>query len=147
VDGRHESRQPNEAIAAARAAFVAALRRGDAKAAATLYTDDATLLPPTAELIQGREAIEGFWRVGLDAGVAEIELETLELGREDGLAYEIGRYALRLQPVDEGAVVDRGKYVLVHERQADGRWRRAVEMFNPDAPPVRAGGRPKEGSR
>jgi hypothetical protein len=35
--------------------------------------------------------------------------------------------------------------VLVHERQADGSWRWAVEMFNSDVPPARLGGHQKEG--
>src|SRR5687767_14545333 len=116
-------------IAETSAAFVAALRDGDAKAACAVYADDARLLAPSAELMLGREAIESFWRAGLEAGISEVELETLELERHDGLAYEIGRYALWLRPPNDAAVVDRGKYVLVHERQQDGSWRRAVEMF------------------
>jgi uncharacterized protein (TIGR02246 family) len=121
-------------IAETSAAFVAALNEGDAKAACAVYADDARLLAPSAELMHGREAIEAFWRAGLEAGVAEVELETLELERHDGMAYEIGRYALWLRPLNDAAVVDRGRYVLVHERQQDGSWRRAVEMFNPDGP-------------
>jgi hypothetical protein len=101
--------------------------------------------PPPAELIEGREAIEAFWQAGLEAGVSEVEFEALELERQDGLAYEIGRYSLRLEPADGGTVVDRGKYVLVHERQEDGSWQWAVEMFNPEAPPARADGRSKRG--
>ena len=124
------------AIAETRAAFVAALNLGDATAASAVYADDARLLAPSAELMQGRDAIEAFWRAGVAAGVSEVELETLSLERRDGHAYEIGRYALRLQPGGEAAVVDRGKYVLVHELQIDGRWRWVVEMFNPDGPPA-----------
>jgi uncharacterized protein (TIGR02246 family) len=119
-----------------RTTFIAALRSGDAAAASALYADDARLIAPSAELIRGRAAIEAFWRAGLDTGVSEVELESLELGIKDGLAYEIGRYALTLEPADGGQVVDRGKYLLVHERQEDGVWRWAVEMFNPDAGPA-----------
>jgi ketosteroid isomerase-like protein len=28
-----------------------------------------------------------------------------------------------------------GRYLLVHRREADGSWRRAVETFNPDGDP------------
>lgn len=116
-----------------RAAFVSALRHGDAKAASALYADDAMLLPPSAELLHGREAIEAYWKTGVEAGISDVELEALELGRQEGIAYEVGRYVLRLQPADGEPVVDRGKYVLVHKRGTDGAWRRAVEMFSPDA--------------
>lgn len=95
---------------------------------------------------RGREAIAAFWQAGLDSGVAAVELETFEVERDGGHAYEIGRYALRLDGDDGAALVDRGKYVLVHARQEDGSWRRAVEMFNPDTPPVPAG-RQEEGRR
>jgi uncharacterized protein (TIGR02246 family) len=134
----------DEALADSRAAFVAALTDGDAKAASAVYADDARLLAPAAELLQGREAIEAFWSAGLDAGVSGVELEALEVERDGRFAYEIGRYALRLKLAEGGTVVDRGKYVLVHERQEDGSWRWAVEMFNPDVPPATTDGRRNE---
>lgn len=146
-----ERRQPSshldEAIAETRAAFVAALQEGDAKAACSVYAEEARLLPPSAELLRGRDAIEAFWKAGLAAGITEVELEAVEVERDSRLAYEIGRYSLRLKPRDGGSVVDRGKYVLVHERQKDGAWRWAVEMFNPETPPARAGGQSNERRR
>jgi uncharacterized protein (TIGR02246 family) len=119
-------------ISATRSTFVEALERGDAEAAAAVYSDDARLLAPSAELLEGRAAICAFWRAGLDAGVSHVELDPVQLERVDGLAYEIGRYALLLEPPGGATVVDRGKYVLVHALQRDGSWRRAVEMFSPD---------------
>lgn len=137
----------DDAIAETRAAFVAALQEGDAKAACSVYADEASLLPPSAELLRGRDAIEAFWKAGLDAGITEVELEAVEVERDGRLAYEIGRYALRLNPADGTTVVDRGKYLLVHERQQDGAWLWAVEMFNPETPPARTGGQSKERRR
>jgi ketosteroid isomerase-like protein len=128
----------DDAIAGTRAGFVAALMRGDAAAASVAYADDARLLPPSAELIQGREAIKAFWEAGLEAGISAVELETLKLEATGAFAYEIGRYVLRLDPHDGAPVIDRGKYVLVHARQEDGSWRWVVEMFNPDTPPTAA---------
>jgi ketosteroid isomerase-like protein len=125
--------QPDGVIGNARDAFVGALECGDAKAASASYTRDARLLAPSAELFRGRDAIECFWKAGLDTGISGVELETLELVRRNGFAYEIGRYALGVRPVDGIPVVDRGKYVRVLEQQGDGSWLWAVEMFNPDA--------------
>ncbi|MFN2471305.1 MAG: DUF4440 domain-containing protein [Gaiellaceae bacterium] len=136
-----------EGIARARAAFAAALERGDAVAVSAAYTHDATLLPPSAEVMEGRDAIASFWQAGIDVGIADVELHAMALGRQNGLAYEVGLYALRLHAPDGGAVLDRGKYVVVHEHQPDGTWRKTVEMFNPDAPPARTDGRAQEGTR
>jgi uncharacterized protein (TIGR02246 family) len=137
METRHEDRLLDEVIAETRAAFVAALTSGDANAASTVYADDAKMLAPSAELLRGREAIEAFWNAGVEAGLSAVELDLLELERDDGLAYEIGRYTLTVDAAGEG-VIDRGKYVLVHRRQADGTWLRAVEMFSPDTPPARS---------
>jgi uncharacterized protein (TIGR02246 family) len=134
MDGHVRSGDHDDAIGASRAAFAAALRGGDAAAAAAVYSDDASLLPPSADRLKGRDAIAAFWRAGVEAGISDVELQALELERVDGFAYEIGRYALRLQPLEGGPIVDRGSYVLVHARQPDGSWRRAVEMFSPDGP-------------
>jgi uncharacterized protein (TIGR02246 family) len=136
------SRNAEIAIAEARAAFVAALSDGDTTAVARMYADDARLVAPSAELVEGREAIEAFWRAGLEVGVRELELDAIDLDRTGCVAYEVGTYVLRVES-EGGPVVDSGKYVLVHKRQHDGAWLRAVETFNPDAPPVTAGGRGK----
>lgn len=142
---RGEGRPADGLIAEARTAFLAALRRGDAEAASTVYTDGARLLAPSAELFEGRAAIAAFWGAGLEAGICGVEVEALELERNGNVAYEIGRYALRVEPQEGSTVVDRGKYVLVHERQGDGSWLRAGETFNPDAPPASSGGLTTEG--
>lgn len=133
MDVRHRQVDlPEGAIGKTRDEFVGGLRRGDAKAASAAYAPEARLLAPSSELLRGRDAIEQFWRAGLDSGISEVELVTLELVRLNGLAYEIGRYGLRLRPADGVPVTDRGMYLHVHARQPDGSWLRAVEMFNPD---------------
>ena len=133
-----EPQAPEDAIAAARLAFIAALRRGDAIAASGAYTNDARLLAPSAELLAGRASIARFWQAGIDSGVDSIELHALDLEIEPGgeTACEIGRYLLRLTAPSGEAVVDRGRYLLLYRREADGTWRRAAETFNPgDVPP------------
>jgi len=114
-----------------RAAFARAVRSGDARSASFVYADSARLLAPSAELIKGREAIESFWRAGLAAGVSDVEQVALELEGRGCVAYEIGSYAFHLRSSEGEPVVDRGKYLLVHERQPDGSWLRVVETFNP----------------
>jgi uncharacterized protein (TIGR02246 family) len=128
----YPDRRLEQAFARSRATFVTALEAGDPATAASVYAEDARLLPPSSATMKGREAIEAFWQTGVEAGVSQVELEALELESRTGLAYEIGRYALHLH-ADGSTVVDRGKYLLVLAQQEDGTWRRAVEMFNPDS--------------
>ena len=110
--------------------LVAAVGRGDAAAAAELYEDAAWLLAPSAELISGRSEIEAYWRAGVAVGVDRVELRPDDVRVVDGVAIEVGRYVLALGA--DGAATDTGKYAVIHRRQDDGTWRRAVDVFNPD---------------
>ncbi len=120
----------------ATAKLVSAVASGDAIAAGALYTADAKLLAPASPLVAGRGQIEMYWRTGIALGITQIELEVLvlEIAPAEPVALEVGRYALGVEAGDRGHIVYRGKYVGLHRRQADGSWRRAVDVFNPDQP-------------
>ncbi len=128
-DGLERSRR------AATRRFGAAIRGGDPAAASAAYAVDARLLAPSADLIEGRDRIESFWRAGLDAGIRAVLRTPTRIDGHGSFAFEIGRYAIRLRPQDGGSVVDRGAYLLVHERDANGSWAWSLEMFTPDGSP------------
>ena len=107
--------------------FAAALGRGDAVAAAQLYADDGKLLTAAAELICGRSDIEAYWREGIAFGLTQVELRETDVQVVGELAIEIGRYVLALADASE-----RGKYLVLHRREADGAWRRVVDVYNPE---------------
>ena len=68
-----------QAIEAAVARYVTATNEGDSEALTALYAEDAVLLPPDHEAIEGREAIGAFWRQGTDEG---LEVRTLRIDNE-----------------------------------------------------------------
>lgn len=115
-----------------RAAFLAALRRGDASEAAAAYALDATLVVPAGELLRGRPAIERFWRTGMEIGIGDVELAVLEVRFRGDIAVEVGEYALHIAKEAGRSDVNRGRYLVVHRVEPDGRWRRAAEIFSPD---------------
>jgi uncharacterized protein (TIGR02246 family) len=126
-----------EKIEVASTTLAAAVNSGDAAGAAALYADDARLLAPAGDLIAGRTEIEAYWQAGMTLGVSGIELEPLELECTPGaIVVEIGRYALSALDEDGESVIDRGKYFVLHRPQADGSWRCAVQIFNPDGRPL-----------
>lgn len=104
--------------------YVAASNRGDAEALANLYADDAVLLPPDHEPIQGRKAIGDFWRQGTDEGLA---VTTLSIEVEGDLGYLVGRYNL---PATDDEPADSGKYVMCLKRQRDGSWKLTADIWN-----------------
>jgi uncharacterized protein (TIGR02246 family) len=111
-----------------------ALARGDAVAAAGLYADDGRLITPAAALIAGRRDIEAYWRAGLDLGLAGVELDAVDVRLAAPVAIEVGRYSFAFECGERRCIADRGTYLVLHRIEADGAWRRVVDVFNPDAP-------------
>lgn len=128
----HASSTLDVALADARESFSAAVARRDAHAASQVYDEDARLMLPAAEPLDGRPAIEAFWRAGLDAGLRAFHLDPRRIVQEATFALEIGRYTLRSGPPDEERVVERGAYLIVHRPSGGGGWRRAVELLSPE---------------
>jgi ketosteroid isomerase-like protein len=135
MSGSIDDQRRRPTVADAGSAFVAAIAAGDAHAAAGAYAPSARLLAPAIDPIEGRPAIAEFWRAGIDAGIRDVVRVQLQLEHHGRVAVEFGRYAIRVDPTDSSPLVDRGKYLLVHELQVDGSWRWAVEMLTPDGPP------------
>jgi uncharacterized protein (TIGR02246 family) len=108
-------------------AWAAAFNKGDASAVAAMYTEDAFVLPPGAETVKGRAAIEAFWRqAAQQMGAAKFTtVDVLPLG--PSAAREIGTVSLKSksQPVQEIS----GKYVVVW-RKVGGKWKLATDIWN-----------------
>ena len=126
--------QVRETIEAANLKFGEAVRQGDAAALAALYTDDAIILPPNSDMIQGRQGIEEFWGMVIQMGVTDAILTTVDVMGSDDLVYEIGQYTLTIQPEGQEPVEDMGKYVVVWKLQADGSWKLHVDIWNTSIP-------------
>jgi ketosteroid isomerase-like protein len=80
------------------AAFSAAFNRGDVKAIAAMYTEDAIALPPDAELVRGRAAIEKLWADAMASGIKTITFTVLDVQSSGEFAVETGRAVLGVQP-------------------------------------------------
>ncbi len=104
--------------------YVAASNRGDADALMEMYAEDAVLLPPDHQPIEGREAIGAFWRQGTDEG---LEVTTIRVDTDGKLGYLVGRYRL---PATDEEPADSGKYLLCLRRQADGSWKLTADIWN-----------------
>jgi len=122
------------AVDASNRQFMDAFARGDAARIATLYADDAQLLPPGNMPVQGRADIESLWRGVLALPVKEMHLTTVELTVHGEDASEIGRYTL---VGNDGRELDAGKYIVLWRKGAGG-WKLYRDMWNSNAPVVTA---------
>ncbi len=129
-----DTAEVRQAIEAIIKQYADAYNRGDAAAFAALYTEEARLLPPNGPMIVGREAIQNSQQSDFDTGVSgDLQLTTLEVRVARDLAYEIGEYALTIQPEEGEAIRDQGKYVVVWKRE-NGEWKLDVDIFNSNMP-------------
>ena len=117
------------AIEANNEKFMAALSDGDAAAVAALYTAEARLLPPNAEMMKGVQAVQAFWRGGMDMGIKGATLETVEVQVGGDIACEVGKYTMIIQPTADQTITDKGKYVILWKNE-NGSWKLDVDIWN-----------------
>jgi uncharacterized protein (TIGR02246 family) len=126
----------NAAIHAVADAYVQASLKGDAKAIAALYTDDAVEMPPNAPMIKGRAAIEQYYQKQFGSGtkVATFSLTHLESQALGDNAYDVGTYSQNITPPGAKPGTDTGKYTVILKRSG-GAWKVAYAIYNSDLPP------------
>ena len=117
-------------IVAANEKFVAAFSRGDAAAIATLYGNDAQVLPPNNDSISGKQAIATFWQGVMNMGIKAAKLDTVAVDDSGDIACEVGMYTLLSEG---GQEIDRGKYVVVWKQEA-GEWKLHRDIWNSSRP-------------
>jgi ketosteroid isomerase-like protein len=110
--------------------FMAAFGQKNAGALAKVYTKGGQLLPPGSEVVAGGAAIQAFWQGALDAGLAQVTLDTVEVEGHRDTAIEVGRYTLRGAG---GQVADAGKYLVIWK--VEGRsWKLHRDIWNSSPP-------------
>ena len=56
----------------------------------------------------------------------------VQVGKSGEMAWVSGRYKLRMNDANGKPINDRGKYLEVWEKQTDGNWKCAADMWNSD---------------
>jgi uncharacterized protein (TIGR02246 family) len=98
------------------------------------YAPDAIVLPANSPPVVGPAAIGEFWTAAAGMKMRNVEL-TLEAVEVHGdVAIETGTYAMTLTPPGGADINDRGKYLVVWKRQADGSWKLYRDMFSTNLP-------------
>ena len=119
--------QESPELAAKSVAWEEAMNSADVEAVVALYSEDARLMPPSAETSQGHDAVRAAFGEMIDAGLS-IDLETTEALAAGDLGTRIGTYVLTSA---DGAEVDRGKYVETWEK-VGGEWVITNDIWNSD---------------
>jgi ketosteroid isomerase-like protein len=102
----------------------------DFKGAAALYAEDAIVLAPNQAAVQGRAAIQA-WYEALPP-ISNFQLNSVETEGRGDLAYDRGTYSMTVTPAGASPIEDRGKYIAVWRKQADGSWKTLRDIWNSD---------------
>ena len=101
--------------------------------AAAYYTADAVFMPPNMAEVKGSENI-GSWMANYPS-VRNTKFTIVDLDGSGDIAYVHGNYEMDVTP--PGATVamhDKGKFLEIWHKQADGSWKVVRDIFNSDLP-------------
>ena len=105
----------------------------------SFFDTEASFLPPNMPIATGTDAIREVMAelVSLPGFSVRWSAVKADVGRAGDLGYTQGTYELTLNDPTENPVTEKGKYVTVWKKQADGQWMVVADIFNPDeAPPA-----------
>jgi uncharacterized protein (TIGR02246 family) len=120
-------------IEAGEKAWLAAFNTGDAAGVANVYATDARLMPPNADIIEGRSAIEVFVKEFVASG-AQLTFSLLKVHESADMCAAVGTFELTIPVPDGEPQKDLGKYIEVWTREPDGSWVIADDVFNSNLP-------------
>ena len=100
------------------------------------YSGDAIVMPPNASAATTKEAIRKIWQDLLANSGLTISWKAtkVEVAKSGDIGFVSGTYELTMSDANGKPVPDRGKYLEVWEKQADGKWRCGADIWNSDLP-------------
>lgn len=119
-----------EAILEQSRAFSEAYVRGDIDALVNVYAEDGIAAAGGRDFVRGREALRDFWALPEGRDVTHHAATPVELHVAADMAYDWGYYEGAVTQDGEARPPFRGKYLIVWQRDDDGVWRMAHDMWN-----------------
>jgi len=100
------------------------------------YADEAMVMPSNSPALTTKEAIRAMWQgmLGAPNFSGGWTPTKVEVARSGDLAYVTGTYELSETDAGGKPVTDKGKYLEVWKKQADGNWKCVADMFNTSLP-------------
>jgi uncharacterized protein (TIGR02246 family) len=122
------------AIRAAVIEWSKAAQAKDVNKAVSFYADDALQFHDKGPLAKGKTEIRAGWeQLEAEPGAnLSFALTGIEVARSGDLAYEYGTFDFASKDKKGKTVDEKGKYVTVWKKQADGSWKVAADIANSD---------------
>ena len=110
--------------------FEKSFNQGDAEGLASLYSEDAKILSPNMDFVEGKNAIQTFWQGALEMGIKSFKGEMIEAESSGNLGYSVYKYSLY---GNEDQEIDKGKGLSVL-KNIDGKWKIHRDVYNSSMP-------------
>jgi ketosteroid isomerase-like protein len=114
----------------------AAAKANQVGAWVAFYSDDAVVFPPNDAMASGKENIHKAVGDFLAMPGLAVSWKTtkVEAARSGEMAISYGAYEMSAKGPKGKPIMDRGKYVEVWKKQADGGWKCSEDIWNSDLP-------------
>jgi len=125
-----------QALRDADAAWSKAAGSKDLDKTVSYYSADAIVLPPNAPIATTKEEIKKIWQDMLASPGLAISWKAtkVEVAKSGDLGFVSGTYELTMNDATGKPATDKGKYVEVWEKKADGKWKCGTDTWNSDLP-------------
>jgi uncharacterized protein (TIGR02246 family) len=119
------------------AAFIKDWSGKDADRVAAHYAEDGILMVPNSPIVTGKDAIAKSMKAPLIDPNWSLALTPaqVEVSGSGDLGYARGTYVLTAtDPTSHKAVVEKGRFLTIFRKQADGSWKAIQDINNAEAP-------------
>ena len=102
------------------------------------YADDAVLMLPGAPAAKSKDAIRAAWKGMLDDPNTKLNFSSdrIEVSASGELATTNGSYTTTMtNPKTKKIMEDKGSYLTVYKKQADGSWKAVEDMIASEVAP------------
>jgi len=103
------------------------------------YTDDAVLMAPGMPASHGKEAIGKVLKEMIQDPKLSLKFHAtrVEVSKGGDLGFTEGSYTMTMtSPATKKPMTDRGSYVTVYKKQADGSWKAISDIATSEVPPA-----------
>ena len=126
-----------DAVRAADAAWLKVYAAKDVDKSVAFFDEQGSMLVPNSPILTGKDAIAKFIARGFALQDYKITWHPNKAGvaRSGELGYTSGTYEMSFKDAVGKTISDKGKYLMVWKKQADGRWKVLFDTSNSDLPP------------
>ena len=122
----------------AQEAAIEAFASKNADRMVSAYSADASLMFPNSPILRGEDLRAAIKALAADPNFSmQFTTDKAEVAKSGEFGYTRGAYTMTMSdPTTKKPLREKGKYVTIYARQADGSWKMLEDISNADAPAI-----------